>query len=65
MERYKADDLLGRWREAVGRSKNWTPRRRASGIGQTSAVNDLVCGFPDTANYREIRIQVQKKKRRE
>ena len=25
MERYKAEDLLGRWREAVGRSKNWTP----------------------------------------
>ncbi|MBI3370769.1 MAG: glycerol kinase GlpK [Betaproteobacteria bacterium] len=25
MERYKAEDLLGHWREAVGRSKNWTP----------------------------------------
>jgi glycerol kinase len=25
MERYKAEELLARWREAVGRSKNWTP----------------------------------------
>src|SRR5450432_2923846 len=25
MERYKADELLARWRDAVGRSKNWTP----------------------------------------
>jgi glycerol kinase len=25
MERYKADALLARWRDAVGRAKNWTP----------------------------------------
>jgi glycerol kinase len=25
MERYKAEHLLGRWRDALGRSKNWTP----------------------------------------
>ena len=27
MERYKADELLARWRDAVARSKNWTPGR--------------------------------------
>ena len=27
MERYRADELLARWRDAVGRSKNWTPRQ--------------------------------------